>query len=59
MVLLLSNSTSAVAVPVQKVHQWACEQDQIGDDAQQVRAVLLPQQYDRHHRERTKYPRPG
>jgi hypothetical protein len=47
------------AVPVQEVHQWTREQDQIWDRGKDVHAMPLPQQHAQRDRKRDEDPAPA
>jgi hypothetical protein len=58
MTILLVVAAVTMVATVQKVHQWAREQDQIRDDPEQMCTVFLPQQNDRHEGEGDEHPAP-
>ena len=58
-VLPVMATTMSVAAVVQQVEERAGQEEQIGEDAEKMRAVLLPQQHDRHRTKGEENPAPG
>jgi hypothetical protein len=47
---------TAVAVVVEKMHQWTCQHKKVGKNAHQVRPVLSPQEIGGYDKKADKYP---
>jgi hypothetical protein len=55
---VLVTAVAAMVPAMQEMHQWTGEQNEVWNDAEQMGAVFLPEQDDRHGAKGKEHPSP-